>query len=71
GHALVTVFGRRRAVEAEFDAANEELYQSSYRAQFISGLVMPMMMLIGNLNYVVIAVVGGLRVASGSLSLGE
>ncbi|WP_408896903.1 ABC transporter ATP-binding protein [Nocardioides sp. R1-1] len=71
GHALVTVFGRRRAVEDAFDAANEELYQSSYRAQFISGLVMPVMMLIGNLNYVVVAVVGGLRVASGSLSLGE
>ena len=71
GHALVTVFGRRKAVEAEFDEANEQLYQSSYRAQFISGLVMPMMMLIGNLNYVVIAVVGGLRVASGNLSLGE
>lgn len=71
GHALVTVFGRRGAVEAEFADANEQLYESSYRAQFISGLVMPMMMLIGNLNYVVIAVVGGLRVASGSLSLGE
>jgi ATP-binding cassette subfamily B protein len=71
GHALVTVFGRRKAVEAEFDEANEQLYQSSYRAQFISGLVMPVMMLIGNLNYVVIAVVGGLRVASGNLSLGE
>ncbi|HWJ09194.1 MAG TPA: ABC transporter ATP-binding protein [Nocardioides sp.] len=71
GHALVTVFGRRVAVEAEFEDANEQLYQSSYRAQFISGLVMPLMMLIGNLNYVVIAVVGGLRVASGTLSLGE
>nr|WP_179652277.1 ABC transporter ATP-binding protein [Nocardioides aromaticivorans] len=71
GHALVTVFGQRAQVEAEFEDANEKLYQSSYRAQFISGLVMPMMMLIGNLNYVVIAVVGGLRVASGSLSLGE
>lgn len=71
GHALVTVFGRRGAVEAEFDEANEELYESSYRAQFISGLVMPMMMLIGNLNYVVIAVVGGLRVTSGAISLGE
>ncbi|KAA1428463.1 ABC transporter ATP-binding protein [Nocardioides antri] len=71
GHALVTVFGRRRAVEAEFAEANEELYQSSYRAQFVSGLVMPVMMLIGNLNYVVIAVVGGLRVTSGSLTLGE
>ncbi|WP_345893857.1 ABC transporter ATP-binding protein [Nocardioides sp. TF02-7] len=71
GHALVTVFGRRRAVEAEFDAANEELYESSYRAQFISGLVMPVMMLIGNLNYVVIAVVGGLRVTSGAITIGE
>ncbi|KAA1419388.1 ABC transporter ATP-binding protein [Nocardioides humilatus] len=71
GHALVTVFGRRSAVEAEFAEANEGLYQSSYRAQFVSGLVMPLMMLIGNLNYVVIAVVGGIRVAHGSLSLGE
>ncbi|MDN5744364.1 MAG: ABC transporter ATP-binding protein/permease, partial [Nocardioidaceae bacterium] len=71
GHALVSVFGRRAAVEAEFDEANEQLYESSFRAQFISGLVMPTMMLIGNLNYVVIAVIGGLRVASGSMSLGE
>ncbi|MBM0125288.1 ABC transporter ATP-binding protein [Pimelobacter simplex] len=71
GHALVTVFGRRQAVEDEFDSANEELYQSSYRAQFISGLVMPLMMLVGNLNYVVIAVVGGLRVTSGALTIGE
>jgi ATP-binding cassette subfamily B protein len=71
GHALVTVFGRRRAVEAEFDEENEELFQSSYRAQFISGLVMPMMMLIGNLNYVVIAVIGALRVTSGAITLGE
>ena len=71
GHALVTVFGRRRAVEAEFDEANEELYESSYRAQFISGLVMPTMMLIGNLSYVVVAVVGALRVTSGALTLGE
>jgi ATP-binding cassette subfamily B multidrug efflux pump len=71
GHALVSVFGRRRAVEREFDDQNEELYQASYRAQFISGLIMPVMMLIGNLNYVLIAVVGGLRVTSGALSIGE
>lgn len=71
GHALVTVFGRRGSVEAGFDEANESLYQSSFRAQFISGLVMPLMMLVGNLNYVVIAVVGGLRVTSGSMSIGE
>ena len=71
GHALVTVFGRRAAVEAEFAEANGELYESSYRAQFVSGLVMPLMMFIGNLNYVVIAVIGGLRVTSGAMTLGE
>ncbi len=71
GHALVTVFGQRKAVEAEFAEANGQLYESSYRAQFVSGLVMPLMMFIGNLNYVVIAVIGGLRVTSGSMSLGE
>jgi ATP-binding cassette subfamily B protein len=71
GHALVSVFGRRAAVEATFAEHNGELYESSWRAQFVSGLIMPVMMLVGNLNYVVIAVVGGLRVASGSLSLGD
>nr|WP_170124659.1 ABC transporter ATP-binding protein [Nocardioides silvaticus] len=71
GHALVTVFGRRQAVEAEFAEANGELYESSFRAQFVSGLVMPLMMFIGNINYVVIAVVGGLRVTSGAMTLGE
>jgi ATP-binding cassette, subfamily B, multidrug efflux pump len=71
GHALVTVFGQRKAVEAEFAEANGQLYESSYRAQFVSGLVMPLMMFIGNLNYVVIAVIGGLRVTSGAMTLGE
>ncbi|MHA6628790.1 ABC transporter ATP-binding protein [Pseudonocardia sichuanensis] len=71
GHELVRVFGRRREVEAEFDARNERLFDASYRAQFISGIIMPAMMFIGNLNYVLVAVVGGLRVASGAMSLGE
>jgi ATP-binding cassette subfamily B multidrug efflux pump len=71
GHALVTVFGRQREVQRTFDAQNEELYEASFKAQFISGLIMPLMMFVGNLNYVVIAVVGGLRVAHGTLSLGE
>jgi ATP-binding cassette subfamily B protein len=71
GHALVSVFGRRREVERTFEEKNEELYQASFRAQFISGLIMPLMMFVGNINYVVIAVVGGLRVANGTLSLGE
>ncbi|WP_374107396.1 ABC transporter ATP-binding protein [Nocardioides sp. cx-169] len=71
GHALVTVFGRRPEVERTFEVENDELYEASFKAQFVSGLIMPLMMFIGNLNYVVIAVVGGLRVANGTLSLGE
>ncbi|MEU4606148.1 ABC transporter ATP-binding protein [Kribbella sp. NPDC023972] len=71
GHELVKVFGRQKEIEAEFAKKNEELYQAAFGAQFISGLIMPLMMFIGNVNYVVIAVVGGLRVASGTMSLGD
>jgi ATP-binding cassette subfamily B protein len=71
GHELVKVFGRRREVEAVFDAKNDELFKASFGAQFVSGIIMPSMMFIGNLSYVAIAVVGGLRVASGSMSLGD
>ncbi|MGZ5403219.1 MAG: ABC transporter ATP-binding protein [Nocardioides sp.] len=71
GHALVKVYGRRPEVTRIFDEENEELYEASFGAQFVSGLIMPIMMFIGNLNYVVIAVLGGLRVASGAISLGE
>ncbi|WP_240742017.1 ABC transporter ATP-binding protein [Micromonospora zingiberis] len=71
GHELVKVFGRQREVEAAFRAKNEELFQASFGAQFISGIIMPAMFFIGNLSYVAIAVVGGLRVASGSMSLGD
>ncbi|MGH3447911.1 MAG: ABC transporter ATP-binding protein [Nocardioidaceae bacterium] len=71
GHDLVKVFGRHEEVEGAFRAKNEELYKASFRAQFISGIIMPTMMFIGNLNYVAIAVVGGLRVATGSMSLGD
>lgn len=71
GHELVSVFGRRREVEQRFTEENDALFDASFRAQFVSGLIMPAMMFIGNLNYVVVAVVGALRVASGSLTLGE
>ncbi len=71
GHALVKVFGRQHEVEEVFAQENDELFKASFGAQFVSGLIMPMMMFIGNLNYVVIAVLGGLRVASGSMSLGD
>jgi ATP-binding cassette subfamily B protein len=71
GHALVKVFGRQREVQQKFEDENGELFTASFKAQFLSGLIMPIMMFIGNLNYVIIAVVGGLRVASGTMSLGD
>ena len=71
GHSLVKVFGRQREVQAAFEAKNDTLYVSSFGAQFVSGLIMPTMFFIGNLNYVAIAVVGGLRVASGTMNLGD
>ncbi|MBS2963518.1 ABC transporter ATP-binding protein [Actinocrinis puniceicyclus] len=71
GHALVKVFGRGEEAQQRFDEHNEELFQSSYRAQFVSGLIQPAMFFIGNVNYVLVAVVGALRVASGALSIGD
>jgi ATP-binding cassette subfamily B multidrug efflux pump len=71
GHSLVKVFGRQHESAETFQQHNDALYDSSFRAQFISGIIQPAMMFIGNLNYVLVAVVGGLRVASGTLSLGD
>ncbi|MGV8884108.1 MAG: ABC transporter ATP-binding protein [Microbacteriaceae bacterium] len=71
GHALVKVFGRQREVETRFREKNDELYDASFGAQFVSGIIMPAMMFIGNLVYVAIAVVGGLQVASGAMRLGD
>ena len=71
GHALVRTYGRMRDSRERFDAENEELYRAGLRAQFLSGLMMPIMQVIGNLAYVVIAVLGGFMVAGGSLRLGD
>lgn len=71
GHSLMKVFGRHREVQAAFENDNERLYQASSRAQFLSGLIMPISMFVGNLNYVLVAVIGGVRVANGAMSLGE
>jgi ATP-binding cassette subfamily B multidrug efflux pump len=70
GHSLVKVFGQRDQAMATFSEHNDQLFEASYRAQFISGTIQPAMMFIGNLNYVLVAVVGALQVASGTLSLG-
>jgi ATP-binding cassette subfamily B protein len=71
GHSIVKVFGRQEEAIAKFDEENDRLYDASYRAQFISGIIQPALNFIANLNYVAIAVVGGLQVASGLLSLGD
>ncbi len=71
GQSLVKVFGRRHEVQAVFAERNDSLFRSAFGAQFVSGIIMPAMFFIGNLNYVIIAVVGGLRVAGGTMNLGD
>ena len=71
GHAIVKVFGRQQEVEERFKNLNDELFKAANSAQFISGAIQPATMFLGNLNYVAIAVVGGIRVATGTMSLGD
>ena len=71
GHNVVTVFGHQQEAVTNFTAENERLYEASYRAQFVSGIIQPAMNVIANLNYVAIAVIGGVRVATGQMSLGD
>ncbi|MEV0121463.1 ABC transporter ATP-binding protein [Streptomyces sp. NPDC050703] len=71
GHTLVKVFGRQEESAKTFAEHNDELYEAGFKAQFNSGVMQPLMFFISNLNYVLVAVVGGLRVASGSLSIGD
>jgi ATP-binding cassette subfamily B protein len=71
GHSLVKVYGQSAAVRGRFADTNSQLYDAGFRAQFMAGLIQPVMMFLGNLNFVIIAVVGGLRVASGQMSIGN
>jgi len=71
GHALITAFGRQEQAAAEFAERNEVMYRSSFSAQAISGLIGPATRFITDLNYVLVAVVGALRVATGSVSIGD
>ncbi|MET7615642.1 ABC transporter ATP-binding protein [Streptomyces sp. NPDC005408] len=71
GHGLVKVFGRQDESAKDFAEQNEALYEAGFKAQFNSGVMQPLMFFISNLNYVLVAVVGGLRVASGALSIGD
>ena len=71
GHTIVKAFGRQHEVEAEFRDTNDELFEASFGAQFMSSLMQPTTMFMGNLQYVIVAVVGGLRVASGAITVGD
>ncbi len=71
GHTLVKVFGRQEESARDFAEQNDALYEAGFKAQFASGIMQPLMFFISNINYVLVAVVGGLRVASGALSIGD
>ncbi|MCX4700963.1 ABC transporter ATP-binding protein [Streptomyces sp. NBC_01373] len=71
GHALVKVFGRQEESAQQFAEQNEALYEAGFKAQFNSGIMQPLMMFVSNLTYVLVAVIGGLRVAAGALSIGD
>lgn len=71
GHSLVTIFGREADMQERFDERNEKLFKASFGAQFASGVMMPIMQWVNYLSYVAIAVVGGLRVATGQMTLGD
>jgi ATP-binding cassette subfamily B protein len=71
GHAIVTAFGHQRESIATFDALNESYYDGAWRAQFVSGIIMPTMMFVGNLGFVLVAVIGGVLVTRGSIAIGD
>ncbi len=71
GHAIVKSFGRQREVEERFRETNDELFEASFGAQFTVSLIQPAMLFMGNLQYAIIAVVGGLRIASGAITVGD
>ena len=71
GHSVVRVFGHRKRAQEDFDHLNEELYKNSYRAQFLSGVIQPTTQLVSNLIYVGISVLGGYRVTTGAMTLGD
>jgi ATP-binding cassette subfamily B protein len=71
GHSIVKIFGRQKEAIEVFDERNQKVYEASFKAQFISGIIQPLMNFVGNLNYVAIAVIGGVYVANGTLRLGD
>src|SRR3546814_14451726 len=70
GHAVVKSFGRQKEVEARFRGTNDELYESSFGAQFMSSLMQPLPMFLSNVPYALVAVLGGVRVSRGAFPAG-
>jgi ATP-binding cassette subfamily B protein len=71
GHTIVTAFGHEKKSIEKFDALNETYYNGAWRAQFVSGIIMPVMMFVGNLGFVMVAVIGGVLVTRGSIAIGD
>jgi len=71
GHSIVKAFGRQQDAIDTFERENEQLFQASFKAQFLSGTIQPIMAFIANINYVAICVIGGIQVANGQMSLGD
>ncbi len=71
GHSLIKVFGRRERAIDDFSTLNENLYKSSSKAQFVSGMIQPLTTFVSNIIYVAIAVIGGYQVATGTMTLGD
>ncbi len=71
GHKIVKVFGKENDAVKEFEETNEKLYQVGWKAQFVSGIMWPMMSFIGNIGYVLISVVGGLWITKNKLKIGD
>ena len=71
GHNVIKAFNREDAVLADFNAANDKLYESAWKSQFLSGLMQPIMNFVGNLGYVAVAIVGSIFAAAGSITIGD
>jgi ATP-binding cassette subfamily B multidrug efflux pump len=71
GHAIVTAFGHEKKSVAVFDTLNEDYYDGAWRAQFVTGIIWPTMMFVGNIGYVLVAVIGGLLVTRRSIAIGD
>ena len=71
GHNIVKAFNKEEDMQKEFDETNAVLFQSAWKSQFLSGMMMPIMTFVGNLGYVAVAVVGGMQVISGNIEVGD